>query len=158
MKKTVFIMLLLGLTLALPAGFHKHESSGLQIWFPDDWTVDNDDGVLTAESPDGDVSCGLEVVAGADSLDAALETYAEIVKDYFDGFEASDEPQKGSLNNLSTYIIQGKADSDGTPWDVDVALVANGQAIAILIVGNECAVSRKYETTFQRIMNNLKKI
>ncbi len=158
MKRALFAVLLFALAISLSAGFHRSVSGGVQIWFPDDWTVSDDEGSLTAESPDGAVYCALEVLEEETDLDSALEIYTEVVSDYFDGFSPEAEPKKGALNGLDAYIVQGKATRDGQQWDVDVAIVSSQTAIVMFVGGNEAAVSRQYETAFQKILANLKKL
>ncbi|MCP5050345.1 MAG: hypothetical protein GY940_24485 [bacterium] len=153
----VGLVLILG-SLILTAGTYRHEDGGLSIWFPDDWEVETDDGVLEAEAPDDDAFAQFMVLPDVKSMEDAIDAYAEELDDVFNDFEVTGEAQEVEFNGLELYIIEGEGKVDGVNMEAGVAVIRTGKAFVLCVTFGTVESNEKYEEDFKKIVQSLQAI
>ncbi len=159
MKRLILTGLVLLLaTFLLTAGTHRHEDGGISVWFPDDWEVETDDGVLEAEAPDDDAYAMFMVLEDAKDMDAAIDSYTEEMDDVFSDFEVTGEAENVKFNGLELYVMHGVGKVEGVKVEAGIALIWTGKAMVMLITYNDPAANEKYDDDFKKIVQSLQAI
>lgn len=140
------------------AGTFENTEIGLSIWVPDDWETMNDQGMLTADSPEGDAFFSLEVLDNVNDLETALTAYQEILDTYFENFITEGEPAIFKLNDLDIEGLSGSGMMDGERWGVDIMLISTGEGVCICISAVAESSGGAYDKIFEEIAASLRKI
>jgi len=163
MKKWITVLASLMLLAAL-GGVSRAERftskvGGVSLWLPNDWEVDSDeeDGYMSANAPEDDSFCVLQVL-DVDDLDAALEVYEDILSDEIDDFSSITEDTKGEISGMTGVSITGEGKRDDTDWSVQVKLVSTGESVLLLMIGWEKAKYFTFAPLAGKIVNSIKKL
>lgn len=163
MKKWIAVltslMLLVVLGGVLHAERYTNKAGGISLWLPDNWEVDSDEGAgyMSADSPENDSSCVLQVL-DADDLDAALGMYENALADEIDDFSSITGDQKGEINGMKSVSINGEGQRDDMNWSVQVTLVSTGKSVLLLMIGWEKAKDSTFAPLAREVVNSIKKL
>jgi hypothetical protein len=163
MKKSFTLLAILALLAAqgmsLKAQKISDSPAGVSFWLPDDWEVDSDeDGYTSADAPDSDAYCVLQVLPDATDLGAALDSYADLLADEIDDFASTAEDRRGEVNGMPAVFISGEGKRDDADWVVSVALVATGKAVLMLSFGWEKGMDTNFASLKEKVVNSLRKL
>jgi hypothetical protein len=163
MKKTIVfltsLMLLAAFGGVLRAERFSNKAGGVSLWLPDDWEVERDeeDGIISADAPENDSFCVLQVL-DADDLDAALEVYEDALADEIDDFSSITEDLKGKINGMASISITGEGQRDDTDWSVQVKLISTGESVLMLMIGWENAKDSTFAPLAEKVVHSIKKL
>jgi hypothetical protein len=163
MKKSIAVLasliVLCGLGTVLRAESATHKVGGVSVWLPNDWEVDSDeeDGYMSADAPENDSFCVLQVL-DADDLDAALEVYEDALAEEIEDFSSTREDQKGELNGMPSVSITGEGQRDDADWSVRATLVSSGESVLLLMIGWEKGKESTFVPLAEKIVNSVKKL
>ena len=152
------LFMVLGCSLVM-GGTYEHKEGGISIWFPDNWKISNNEGMLEATSPDEEAYAHLLVLQDVESLEAAVEAYTneldQVVKDFT---PSSEEGQEVEMNGLKLFVIDGEGKVEGVTLDVGIALIASDSAVTMMITFNSKEAAKKYDQDFKKIVQSIKAI
>mgnify|MGYP001766460197 CR=1 FL=1 len=138
---------------------YQHKEGGISIWFPDNWKVTTEEGLLEATSPDEEAYAHLLVLQDVESLEAAVDAYTEELDKVVANFKSSSEEGKEvEINGLNVYVIDGEGEVDGVTLDVGIALIGSEKAVTMMITFNSKDAAEKYSKDFDKIAQSLKAI
>ncbi len=101
---------------------YTHAASGLQFEAPPSWEAEADGDMMTLTSADGTLSVIFWVTEEdtvKESLNALDEEFDKIMKN----MKPSGEPQKGMLNGLTVYSVNGTGEVDGVAIEWSAVLI-----------------------------------
>lgn len=145
-------------TLILTASAHadvKQHPIGLQIWVPDTWITEIDEGLLMTNSPDEGVIVILMVLNSRDVNMAADEMDSELAK-IFQNIQATTDVEEIVINGLTGYTQEGTGVTDGIPvsWLTGLFPYRNH---ALMVLGfAESAKYASYEQMLIEIFSSLR--
>lgn len=146
-------------SLLLLGETYQHSEGGISIWFPDNWRITTQEGLLEATSPDEEAYAHLLVLQDVESLDEAVESYTEELDQVVKNFRpSSEEGQQVKMNGLNIFIIDGEGEVDGVTLDVGLALIGSKTAVTMMVTFNSKAAAQKYSQDFDKIVQSLKAI
>jgi predicted Zn-dependent protease len=144
-------------TVLVMGGTYQHKDGGISIWFPDNWKVTTNEGMLEVTSPDEEVYIHMLVLQDAESLDAAIDAYLDQLDQVVSDFvPSSEEGKEVEINGLNVFLIDGEGKVDGVPLDVAVALVGSETAVTMMVTCNSKNAAKKYGQEFEKIVRSLK--
>jgi len=158
MKRLYFgvLFMVLGSLLVL-GGTYEHKEGGISIWFPDNWKITTEEGLLEATSPDEEAYAQLLVLQDVESLEAAVETYTEELDKVVKNFKSSsEEGQEIEINGLKVFVIEGEGEVQGVTLDVGLALIGSKTAVTMMVTFNSKGAAKKYSQDFDKIVQSLK--
>jgi hypothetical protein len=152
------LLMIIGYSLVL-GGIYRHKEGGISIWFPDNWKITTEEGMLEATAPDEDAYAHMLVLDDVDSFDAAIEAYTKELDGLVKDFQpSSEEGEELELNGLNIYIIDGEGKVEGVTLDVGVALIGSEKAVTLMVTFNTKDAAAKYDKDFKKIIQSLKAI
>jgi len=150
------LFIVLGSLLVLGETY-QHKEGGISIWFPDNWKVTTNEGLLEAYSPDEEAYAHLLVLQDVESLDEAVDSYTEELDKVVKNFTpSSEEGQEVQMNGLNVFVIDGEGEVEGAILDVGLALIGSNTAVTMMVTFNTKAAARKYSKDFDKIVQSLK--
>lgn len=159
MKKHFLLIALLVFLGAMSfAGTFENTEAGLSLWVPDNWETTNENGVLTADAPDGDAFILFEVLEDANDLDTALKVYSAVLDTYFENFTTEGESSQYKLNNLLIDGVTGSGTMEGENWTIDVMLIYTGESVCLCVSAVADSAGDAYDSVFEQIASSLTKI
>lgn len=160
MKKIILIIMSLALvSLVLSGETFTHQTAGLSIWFPDNWKVTTEEGLLEAEAPDQDAYGQLLVLENVASMEEAVKIYAEELDKVIKDVEITTDAEEVELNGLNFFITDGIGTVSGVKMQVGIALILTPKKnIVMMVTINTLESNVKYEKDFKQIVNSIKAI
>lgn len=133
-----FVSLVLAFVFCVSPGLvmaetHTHEDAGVQIWFPDDFEVSFEDGVLSAGIED-EVSFTATIIE-AEDVEAALEMVGEALEGSGLSEFEGEEPEEHDFNGLPGMTAAGTAMAGDVPVDLGMALVVTPSGQVLFLFG-----------------------
>lgn len=132
-----------------------HKAAGLQLWTPDDWTAEEDGGVLQLTAPGSALSISLTPLE-AGEIDAALAGIDESLASVVDDFEPDGEFERIELGGLDGALLTGSGEIEGEPVEIELALVATptGKVMLVLLIAHADEYERQSEV-IDRIFDSI---
>jgi len=164
MKRFVAALAIAVLLAAVPAVLGaarvSNKTAGVALWLPDDWEIDSDeeDGLISADAPDGDAFCVLQVLVKEDDMEAALESYEDVLADEIDDFSSTAEDSEGEVDGMETISITGEGRRDDADWSVSATLVATGRSVLLLAIGWEKGKEGAFAPLRGKIVDSLRQL
>ena len=154
------VFLLAALCGILSAEIFENKAGGVSIWLPDDWEIDieEQEGALYADAPDGDSFCVLQVLLEGNDLTAALKAFRAPMAEEIDDFNATQEVLKSKLNGMEVDFFRGEGQRDEKTWSVDVALIATEEAVLMCAIGWEKDKEGKFAPLSEKIFPSIKRL
>lgn len=91
---------------------YSHPEGGLQFEAPPNWKADANEEVITITAPDNSISIVFWVPKEAD-MDEALKALDQEFAKVMKNIKTEGEPQKGTLNGMMVYNVEGTGDVNG---------------------------------------------
>ncbi len=141
---------------SLVADTKYHEASGVEIWLPDNWNVEEEEDGLICGDPDDEVAMFFLVLPYG-TLEAACDALDEECAKIIDNLETG-EGEEVELNGMRGYLVEGSGTVEGNPVEASVlALDVPKQDCVLLCFGMGVeGAAEKHEETLAKILESIK--
>jgi hypothetical protein len=150
------VVLLAGLSTVALAKSWTHEEARISMWFPDDWKMERERGVVTISDPREEVALVFFTLPARD-LESALESLDDELEKFVTRLRVTSEPEKDTLNGMPVVTIGATGRIDGKRVEISIAVIRTPSRKALVVLGiAEKSKLRHHERTLTRIVGSLK--
>ncbi len=152
MNKTCLTVLILLLVVPVSADWLTHESTGLELWIPDDWDYEYDGDLLLIQESDQDLLL-VVLVSDAGTIEAFTDEMVSLLERYVANPEVTERAEAIEVNGLAHYYMEGTGEFEGEAIDWDLTFVVGARKGMVLIgVGD----IETHQETLDRIYNSVR--
>ena len=129
------ILILCSFAFTLFAKDFNFKQSGLSLWLPDNWIIDNDkeNDILIAKTKDEEIFFMFWSLKKTDNLDDAMDELEAQFNEVFDDFEIKDQNDT-KFNNLKTNYIIGHGIQDDEELPFGVLIIDHNKTFTIVVI------------------------
>lgn len=135
---------------------YSHPESGVQFEVPTTWKAEADGEVMTLTAADGSLSVVLWVPKEgtvAEALNALDAEFGKMMKH----IKRGGEPEKGTLNGMMTYSVDGTGEIDGASIEWSAHLIEARKPVIALSFAAPGAYD-KHEKDVEAFVKSIKKV
>jgi len=157
-KRTLLILglFVFAFVQSAAADIFKNEAAGIQFDVPKGWKVEPEGETITITAPDDSVSI-VFWAAEEEDFEEAVEALDEEIAKVVQNIKTSGEPQKGTLNGLTVYGVEGTGEVEGVKIMWSGHLIAAKKPVLALAFAAP-GLWEKHAATLESFIASIKKI
>ena len=159
MRKLASVLGLVLIAMAMPAsaGEYSH-GSGYSFSLPDDWSVEEQGGILIGSDPSQEVAL-LAIVPQSTTPKEIVAELGKVVVELVKEVKPAGTPEQTEINAIDALVARatGKTAGDSTPVEIGIAIyMKDGTALALIILA-EAAKAPAHEASIAAIIQSVNK-
>lgn len=157
MKKAITgAIVLFAMLLAVTAQAEiKQHPIGIQIWVPDSWETEIDEGLLMTSSPD-EGALVILMVLESDEIEIAMDEMDKELSQIIKKIRTTTEVEKIKINGLKGWVEEGTGRVDGVPIEWMSGLFPYRKQALMVLAFAESSNFDSYEPMLIEIFSSLK--